>query len=178
MKGFIPKSRHDQLVVQEVDGEVLIYDLRTDTAVCLNSTSALIWQACDGNRNITEISEFVSQKLNTKSNEDLIWLAIDQLKKEKLLENDTEAIIPFAGMSRRDVIKKIGLASAVTLPIVASLVAPLAVHAKSGCPTAGCTCPNPLSTTCVTPTCTSPNPMITNCVCGPNPPGPAGRMCQ
>ena len=48
-KRIAPKARKENLVVQESNGEVLIYDLDTNKAFCLNETSALVWQACDGN---------------------------------------------------------------------------------------------------------------------------------
>jgi hypothetical protein len=130
MKNY-PVSRKDNLVVQEMDGEVLIYDLTENKAFCLNQTSALIWQSCDGTRNTAEITEFLSQKLNSPANEDLVWFALDQLKKEKLIENDHPLPDNFAGMSRREVIKKVGLGSMIALPIVASMVAPSAVLAQS-----------------------------------------------
>ncbi|MBK7705313.1 MAG: PqqD family protein [Acidobacteria bacterium] len=177
-KNSTPKSRHDELVVQEVDGELLIYDLRNDKAFCLNPTSALVWQACDGKRSVAEINAYVSEKLNAESNEDLVWLAIDQLKKEKLFDNGPEVKDYFEGMSRREVIKKVGLASAVMLPIVASLVAPMAIHAASGCLTGTpCACPGgtPMGSTCPQPTCNSSPAFM--CLCSANPPGPANRTC-
>jgi len=143
---FAPKSRKENLVVQELDGEVLIYDLQTDKAFCLNITSALIWQACDGTRNVAEISRWVGEKLNTANSEDLVWLALDQLKKEKLIENDEDISNYFEGVSRREVIKKIGLSSMIALPIVSSLVAPMAASAASICGAnngLACRCPQP-----------------------------------
>jgi hypothetical protein len=114
-----------------MEGEVLIYDLTESKAFCLNETSALVWQACDGQKSVTEISNLVSQKLKSSANEDLIWFAIDQLKKERLIENSEELPDNFAGMSRREVIKKVGLGTMIALPIVASLVAPSAAFAQS-----------------------------------------------
>ncbi len=127
-----PLSRKDNLVVQEINDEVLVYDLNDNKAFCLNQTSALVWQACDGERTIPEISRFVSQKLNTPANEDLIWFALDQLKKEKLISLETESSNHFAGMSRREVVKKVGLGTMIALPIVASMIAPKAINAQSG----------------------------------------------
>jgi hypothetical protein len=51
-----PHSRTKELVVQELKGELLIYDLSTNKAFCLNETSALVWQLCDGKSSISEIS--------------------------------------------------------------------------------------------------------------------------
>jgi hypothetical protein len=68
-----------------------------------------------------------------------VWLALDQLKKEKLIANGAEVVSKFDGMSRREVIRKVGLGTMIALPVVASLVAPTAANAQSTC--AGvCTC--------------------------------------
>ncbi len=132
-KDIKPLSRKDEIVVQELNGEVLIYDLRTNKAFCLNETSSLVWEACDGNTSVSDISRSISRKLNAPANDDLIWLALDQLKKEKLIANGDEVISNFEGMSRREVIKKVGLASVIALPVIASLVAPKAAMAASMC---------------------------------------------
>jgi hypothetical protein len=141
-KNFTPKSRQDNLVVQELEGEVLIYDLQHTKAFCLNKTSALVWQSCDGSRTIAEIGDEVGKQLNSQINEDVVWLALDQLSKENLITNKGELTNKFAGVSRREVIRKIGLGTMIALPVITSLVAPMAVHALSTCPAtppAGCT---------------------------------------
>lgn len=94
-------------------------------------TSALVWEMCDGNRSVNEISKGLSKKLNKPANEDLVWLALDQLKKEKLIESEVNTPAAFEGMNRRDVIKKVGLATMIALPLVTGLVAPKAIHAAS-----------------------------------------------
>lgn len=138
MKSNYPLSRKEDIVIQEADGEVLIYDMSKNKAFCLNETSALVWQMCDGNKSVSEISKGISKKLGAPSNEDLVWLAIDQLKKENLIANSEELSSNFEGMSRREVIKKVGLGTMIALPIVTGLVAPTAVHAlSSGQPVAG-----------------------------------------
>lgn len=129
-----PLSRKDDLFVQEMNGEVLIYDLRENKAFCLNETSALVWQACDGTNSVTDISR-------TVGSEDIVWLALEELKKEKLIDHRSEPSTKFAGMSRREVIKKIGIGSMIALPVVASIVAPTAAYAASVCNTGTtCTC--------------------------------------
>jgi len=160
-----PKSRKDNLVVQELDGEVLIYDLNKNKAVCLNQTSALVWQACDGSRTIADISDAVGKQLNSQVNEDIIWLALDQLSKENLVEKQAETKDKFKGLSRREVIKKVGLGTMIALPIVTSLVAPLAVHANSACIAGGsCTCQGPNGGAGNVCTATSSTCNV-NCVC-------------
>jgi len=132
MKKDRPQSRKQNLVEQEVDGELLIYDLETNKAFCLNQTSALVWQACDGKRTIAEIGDVLGKQLNVQTNEDIVWLALDQLSKKKLIDPPVDLGSKFQNISRREVIKKIGIGSMIALPVVASLVAPTAIHAQSG----------------------------------------------
>src|SRR5215213_1906935 len=161
---FTPKSRKENLVIQELEGEVLIYDLEKNKAFCLNETSALVWQSCDGSRTIAEISDVVGKQLNSQINEDLVWLALDQLSKESLVEKQTELSHKFKGVSRRDVIRKVALGTMIALPVVTSLVAPLAVHANSACIAGGaCTC---TATGTQGTLCTAATPCAdTNCRC-------------
>ena len=105
-----PLGRRDNVVVQEIDGEVLIYDLAKNKAFCLNNTSALVWQSCDGKKTIAEISDWLGKQLKSNVNEDVVWLALDQLSQEGLIVRETKPVSKFAGISRRDVIKKVGLA--------------------------------------------------------------------
>lgn len=126
-----PLRRNEDIVVQDSDGEILIYDLKINKALCLNETSALVWQACDGTKSVAEISQLLSKKTNAPVTEDLVWFAIDDLKKEKLIANSEDITSNFEGMNRRNVIKKIGMGAMIALPIVMGLVAPTAANAAS-----------------------------------------------
>jgi hypothetical protein len=128
---FTPKSRKENLVIQELEGEILIYDLEKNKALCLNETSALVWQSCDGSRTIASISDVIGKQLNSQVNEDLVWLALDQLSKENLIENKDEVKSKFAGMSRREAVRKVGLASLIALPVIAAITAPVAAQSAS-----------------------------------------------
>src|SRR5688572_5899715 len=130
-KRIRPQSRKQNLVEQEVDGELLIYDLERDKALCLNETSAMVWQACDGKRTVAEINDLLGKQLNVETIEDVVWLALDQLSKQRLIDPAVDVATRFEGMSRRQVIKKIGVGSLIALPVVATLVAPTAVHAQT-----------------------------------------------
>lgn len=130
-KKIRPQSKKQNLVEQEVDGELLIYDLERNRALCLNQTSALVWQACDGKRTVADINDLLGKQLQAQTDEDIVWFALDQLSKEKLIEPPVDLDSKFGGMSRRQVIKKIGLGSMIALPVVASLVAPMATQAQT-----------------------------------------------
>ncbi len=126
-----PKSRQENLVVQELNNEVLIYDLNLNKAFCLNKTSSFVWQLCDGNNSVSDISENLCERLKMIVSEELVWLALEQFKRDDLLEKSAAFEIEFAGLTRRQVIKNIGFGSMVALPIVGSIVAPLAISAQS-----------------------------------------------
>lgn len=159
-----PIARKNDLVVQETSDEVLVYDLKTSKAHCLNGSAAMVWKACNGDNSVADIvREFESNGVGAVS-EDFVWLAIDQLNENDLLEN---SVAPrFNGFSRRQALKTIGLASAVALPVIASLMAPQqALGALS------CACQQPIN--CATLTgCPSQQVCNSNFVCAPNAPVP------
>ena len=126
-----PVARQAGLVVQEMPDEVLVYDMDTNKAHCLNSSAALVWRSCDGTNSISDIMRQFEKSGGGKVTEDFVWLAIDQLNEKGLIENE---IAPrFAGQSRRQVLKTIGLASIVAVPVIASLVAPQNAMAALSC---------------------------------------------
>lgn len=145
-----PVARQKDLVVQEMPDEVLVYDMRTNKAHCLNPSAAFVWRACNGGNSVEDIVKEFESTGRGKVTEDFVWLAIDQLDENSLLENE---IVPrFAGQSRRQVIKTIGLASMVAVPVIASLVAP-----QNALAAGSCTCVNPAG--CAGTSC----PSTTNC---------------
>src|SRR6187397_2685832 len=102
-----PVARQNGLVVQEMPDEVLVYDLDSNKAHCLNQSAALVWKSCDGTNTVGDIVK----QFDGKVTEDFVWLAIDQLNENGLLQN--EVAPRFQGQSRRQVLKTIGLASMV-----------------------------------------------------------------
>ena len=141
-----PMARQNGIVVQEMPDEVLVYDLDSNKAHCLNQSAALVWKSCDGTNTVGDIVK----QFDGKVTEDFVWLAIDQLNENGLLQN--EVAPRFQGQSRRQVLKTIGLASMVALPVIASLVAPSnALGATS------CTCT--VNSSCAGRAC----PSTTNC---------------
>lgn len=134
-----PIARKNDLVIQETGGEILVYDLRTNKAICLNQTSALVWQNCDGTKDALEIAQEMEKVIGKPVNEDLVWFAVNQLKKENIIENSESLPKEFDGFSRREIIKRFGTASLVAIPVVASLVAPAAAQTGT-CPAPGSPC--------------------------------------
>ncbi len=143
-----PVARTASLIVKEVDGETLVYDLTTDKAHCLNYTAARVWKNCDGRKSVSEISGVLSVESNTSVKDEVVWLALDQLEKFKLLEETPARPGFLAGMTRRQMVARIGVA-AVALPMIISIVSPIAASAASGA--LGTCCLNP--TDCASGTC-------------------------
>jgi len=130
MKNF-PKSRSKDLVVQEFEKETLIYDLKTNKAFCLNEAAAGVWQQCDGQRSLAEIANALSAKYKDSVPEEFVYLALERFGKNDLLEVPLETAGKFEAMERRAMIKKIGLTTAIALPVISSIVAPTALQAAS-----------------------------------------------
>ena len=126
-----PVSRTANIIVKELDNEVLLYDLSLHKAYCLNQTSALVYQFCDGTNSVARISDLMSKELKALVSEDVVWLALKQLKGQNLLENTEELTHQVAVLSRRELLKKARLSSIVMLPLIISVVAPTAVMAAS-----------------------------------------------
>ena len=122
MKAY-PNIDTANLVERRIDGELLLYNLSTNKAFCLNSVSADIYDFCDGKNKIAEIAE------KTKLPENLVTLAVAELSKQDLLTERFET-----NTSRRELLRNIALTS-ITLPVITVLIAPTAAHAASTCGT-------------------------------------------
>lgn len=160
-----PESRAHNIVVQKLEDEVLVYDLLKNKAFCLNKTSAVIWQTCNGERTLEEIAEVSGKTLNAAVTTEMVWLALEQFKKDNLLAENTNNVSLFNGMTRREVIRKVSVGSLIALPIVSSLVAPTAVHAGSNACMGACQCPNATVNFCSPTSGLNCNNLATGCRC-------------
>jgi hypothetical protein len=138
----LPRAREAGLIVRELEEETLIYDVDTDKAHCLNQTASLIWKHCDGTSSVTQICKLLSQTMATTIDEKVVWYALEQFNKDGLLEEQIEppAAFKIAGMSRRQMVRTLGLAAMVAIPLVTSIVAPTAVQAGGSCIPVGSPC--------------------------------------
>jgi len=131
----MPQARRSGLIIQEVDSEILIYDQQTNKAHCLNQTAAKVWNYCDGETTVADACGALSHDLETPVDEKLVWYAVDQFSKDNLLEKEIELpafIIP--GMTRRQMVRTLGLAAVVAVPLVTSIVAPTPAQAATCLP--------------------------------------------
>lgn len=137
-----PKVRNENIIVQELLDETLLYDMKVDKVYCLNHSLSAVYHACDGKKSLPELQTIVSEKLQTSITNEFILLSLKQLdEKDLLAESDKlNEQINLAGMSRRQLVKNAGLATIIALPLISSLVAPQGVNAISSCVN-----PNPCS---------------------------------
>jgi hypothetical protein len=136
---LIPAARRADLVIQEADGETLIYDLKSHKAHCLNPTAALVWKHCDGRRTAAQVAERVAAEVGEPVSQEVVWLAVELLEKRRLLDVPAEGKQASRGMTRREMARRLGIATAIALPFIASIKAPAALQALS-CGTGGAAC--------------------------------------
>lgn len=132
---FLPLARRQGMVIKEVDNEVLIYDLERDKAHCLNPSAAAIWRRCDGKTTTPALASSLAEETGTRVDEDLIWLGLQDLDRNHLLESGVSPVemVVAKSMTRREAVRRIGLGAAIALPLVISITAPTAVQAAVSC---------------------------------------------
>ncbi len=144
-QSLAPRARKEGLVIEELPDEVLVYDLRRDKAHCLNPMAALVWRHCDGETGMAEMVRLLQAELKTPVDEELVWFALDQLEKSFLLQERLTRPLR-SRLSRRELVRRLGLTAGITLPLITSILAPTVVEAAScahlgmSCATVAC-CP-------------------------------------
>src|SRR5215813_10186315 len=122
-------AREEGLVVQEVSDEVLVYDLKRQKAHYLNKTAALIWNQCDGQKTVAEIATLLQQQTGMPVNADVVWYGLDKLSQANLLEKRMSS--PVTGVTRRTLMRQLGQGALLAIPVIGSLVAPVAAQQAS-----------------------------------------------
>ena len=126
-----PVARKQGLVVRELPDEVLVYDLDRDHAHCLNTTAAFVWQRCNGRNTTAQIAHTLGRQFDCAVDEKIVWLALDQLGRNHLLDRQPTPPPALMGMDRRAMVRALGLAAVVAIPVVKSIVAPTAAQAAT-----------------------------------------------
>ena len=142
----LPKARKADLVTRQIPGELLVYDLKRHKAFCLNDTAASIWKNCNGKRSVKDLALALEKDQHSPVDDKVIWLALDQLEKSNLLQSTAARPAGFAPVSRRTLLRA-GIITAVTLPLVTMITAPVAAQAGTtitqlACSKTNTPCPN------------------------------------
>jgi hypothetical protein len=147
---YLPRARRSKLVVRELADETLVYDVEGHRAHCLNRTAALVWELSDGESTVSRIAARMGERLSARVPEEVVRLALEQLADRGLLAPGGARPAPTANpVSRRAMMRRLGLAAAVALPLVTSVISPTPVMAQSPCTETSC----PPGTTCQAGVC-------------------------
>jgi hypothetical protein len=133
-----PHARKTGVVVDEVDGEVLVYDLARNQGHCLGGITALVWRFADGQLTVEAILDRVRESSARDVTEDAVWSALERLFEAHLL------VEPIAGpslsfiQSRREMMRRIVTTESIT-PVVAMTpdLAPTPAQAQTPRPDPG-----------------------------------------
>jgi hypothetical protein len=119
------------LKVEEFQGEVLVYDLESHRAHCLNGVASRVWRMCDGSSSVGEIARSIALADDAAPDEALVWQALTELSEASLLTTPLPA--PELDLSRRSALAKIGWAAGI--PLVLSIAVPSPAYAQTAGPT-------------------------------------------
>ena len=121
-----PKARRNDLIVEKLGDETIIYDEERQTAHSLNRSATIVWQNSDGKHSLTELAQLVGGELGVEPNDSIVEYALDKLASANLLSDSS--------VSRRDAVRRLTLAgvAALAIPVVLSVAAPTEAMAASG----------------------------------------------
>lgn len=149
-----PLARTRQLLVMDIDGETLVYDLARHRAHCLNAVAARVWRLCDGQTSADQMAAAVAAATGAAVDEDVVWYALRRLNGARLIEG-LHAVAPVRTLTRRDLLQRMTAAGlgALLLPTVASIVAPTTLQAQASCLPTGAPCSRSVGLRCCSGTC-------------------------
>ena len=129
-----PQTRRSGLLVRELPDELLVYDQERHRAHCLNRTAAVVFQLADGTRTLSDLAALADADV------EVVRVALERLADAGLLESAVPVASPATseGISRREVARRVGLAAAVLLPAVVSIIAPTPAEALATCERSSC----------------------------------------
>src|SRR5579862_4588576 len=128
-----PIARSENLLIEDVAGELLIYDVNTNRAHCLNESAAAIWRHCDGSRSIDKLAGHLYPTLKASDARQIVDVGLQRLRRRRLVDAPADAT-PAVDVSRRQMLKKVAILAAtagIVAPLVSTVIAPTAAYAFS-----------------------------------------------
>jgi hypothetical protein len=128
-----PLARSDDLVIEELEDELLVYDKTNTRAHCLGATAARVWRASDGETDVDDLAS------SLELDRDTVVRAIEELQSTGLLESPSLQVlngngngnghINGNGITRRQLGKRGAQAGAAVAaaPLILSITAPAAL---------------------------------------------------
>lgn len=123
-----PRARERGLLVEEVGGETLVYDLDRHKAHCLGPVLAEVWRLCDGRSTPAEIARRLRRRSGAAVDQDVVAAAVRRLARARLLEEPLAVAARVSLRGRRELLKKAALLGGLSL---ASITAPTASSAAT-----------------------------------------------
>ena len=127
-----PIARSTRLLVEELDGELMVFDQDANAAHVLSDDVARVWQRCDGEADVERIAADLAL------DDERVRSALDELRVCGLLSNVGR---DGTGYSRRDAVKKVAKvgAAAAAVPLIyslaigpaAAMASPVTCHAQN-----------------------------------------------
>ena len=175
-----PVARSEDLLVEEIHDETVVFDTRTREAHCLSPLAAVVFAHCDGETSTDDLVTLASDRLGEPVDADRVRGALAQLDERSLLADSGQQ----DGVSRRQMIKKSAVAGGLvaSAPLITSVFPPTAAAAQ----TATCGGPPPLPTVLCCPCTTGSGtnkdeccqpPFANKCVCTAAE-GNASKFCK
>lgn len=120
---FFAVARTEDLIVQEMGPETLVFDRRTDVAHNLSPIASVVWNLCDGKHDVDALVAAVAE----------IEPAEAQVATEAALAELGDLGLLTDGVSRRETMKRMAKfgAGALATPLVVSVIAPTAAMATT-----------------------------------------------
>ena len=104
-----PQARREGLITQELADELMVYDVDSNEAHCLNAAAAQVWRRCDGEASVDELAAALEAETDQEVATDVVRHALDQLSASGLLEEPS--LVP-SGITRRQLVHRVGIAAA------------------------------------------------------------------
>ena len=114
-------ARKDDLIVQSVGEEAIVYDRSSHRAHSLDRTAARVFEKLDGNNDLNAVARHVGKALRRKPHQELVAAAVNELAAAGLLR-------PGTALPRRSMLR--GLAAGL-LPALVTIAVPKAAQAMS-----------------------------------------------
>jgi len=128
---MFPVARNEGLHVEQLIGEVMVYDVVRHKAHCLSPAAAAVWRNCNGQRSAKHLCVEL-QREGIKADEELVWMILHRLSKLELLDEKLSLPENAIFSTRRDLVKKVAMAGGMLFLMTATIAAPTPAQAQSG----------------------------------------------
>ncbi|MBL8852312.1 MAG: PqqD family protein [Planctomycetaceae bacterium] len=117
---MLPVARVNELHVEQVGDDLVLFDHRTHAAHSLNATAAFVWERCDGEHSCAQIADEARQAGSPLTEND-VRKTVEELSEKQLLATAAEPRAAGWRISRRTLAKT---AVAALVPAIVSVASP------------------------------------------------------